>query len=41
MKKSDIAKLLWSPFRKQILFRKPELPARMIKQGLDAPVRSG
>jgi radical SAM superfamily enzyme YgiQ (UPF0313 family) len=39
MKKSDIAKMLWSPFRKQTLFRKPELPARMIEQGLDAPIR--
>jgi radical SAM superfamily enzyme YgiQ (UPF0313 family) len=39
MKKSDIGKLLWSPFRKQTLFRKPELPARMIEQGLEAPIR--
>jgi radical SAM superfamily enzyme YgiQ (UPF0313 family) len=41
MKKADIAKMLWSPFRKQTLFRKPELPARMIEQGLDAPIRDG
>jgi radical SAM superfamily enzyme YgiQ (UPF0313 family) len=39
MKLSDIAKLLWSPFRKHTFFRKPELPARMIDAGLDAPVR--
>ena len=39
MKWSDIGKLLWSPFRKHTFFRKPELPARMIDAGLDAPVR--
>ena len=39
MKLSDIFKLLWSPFRKRVLTRKPELPARMIDQGLEAPIR--
>ena len=39
MRFTDIVKLLWSPFRKQALFRKPELPARMIDEGLSAPVR--
>ena len=39
MKLSDIVKLLWSPFRKRTLTRQPELPARMIDQGLDAPIR--
>jgi radical SAM superfamily enzyme YgiQ (UPF0313 family) len=39
MKKSDILKLLWSPFRKRTLTRRPELPAQMIDQGLTAPVR--
>ena len=39
MKTSDILKLLSSPFRKRILTRRPELPARMIDQGLTAPVR--
>ena len=39
MKKADILKLLWSPFRKRTLTRKPELPARMIDRGLTAPVR--
>lgn len=39
MKKSDIAKLMWSPFRKQALFRRPELPARMIDEGREAPIR--
>jgi len=39
MKFSNVLKLLWSPFRRKTLTRKPELPARMIDQGLDAPVR--
>ena len=39
MKMSDILKLLSSPFRKRTLTRRPELPARMIDQGLTAPVR--
>jgi len=39
MKLSDVGKLLWSPFRKKALTRKPELPALMIDKGLDAPVR--
>jgi radical SAM superfamily enzyme YgiQ (UPF0313 family) len=41
MKLSDIGKLLASPFRKRALTRKPELPARMIDQGLEVPVRAG
>jgi hypothetical protein len=39
MKTSDILALLASPFRKRTLTRRPELPARMIDQGLTAPVR--
>jgi hypothetical protein len=39
MKMSDILTLLWSPFRKRTLTLKPELPARMLDQGLTAPVR--
>jgi len=39
MRGDDIAKLLWSPFRRQKLFRQPELPAQMVEQGLTAPVR--
>ncbi len=39
MKASDILRLLASPFRKRTLTLKPELPARMIDQGLTAPVR--
>jgi anaerobic magnesium-protoporphyrin IX monomethyl ester cyclase len=39
MKFSNVLKLLWSPFRKKALTRKPELPALMIDAGLDAPVR--
>jgi radical SAM superfamily enzyme YgiQ (UPF0313 family) len=35
----DVLRLLSSPFRKRKLFRKPELPARMIDAGLGAPVR--
>jgi len=39
MEFSDVVKLLWSPFRKKTLTRIPELPARMIEQGLTKPVR--
>ncbi len=39
MKWADILKLLWSPFRKRTLTRRPELPARMIDVGLTVPVR--
>jgi radical SAM superfamily enzyme YgiQ (UPF0313 family) len=39
MKVSDILKLLSSPFRRRKLNRKPELPARMLELGLNAPVR--
>lgn len=41
LKKSNILKLLWSPFRRRRLFGKPELPARMEDDGLVAPVRDG
>jgi anaerobic magnesium-protoporphyrin IX monomethyl ester cyclase len=40
MKYSDIFKLLASPFRKRVLNRQPELPARMLDLGLTAPVRA-
>ena len=39
MTASDIFNLLWSPFRKKTLTRKPELPEWMIEQGLEAPIR--
>jgi len=35
----DILRLLTSPFRRRALTRAPSLPARMIDQGLTAPVR--
>jgi anaerobic magnesium-protoporphyrin IX monomethyl ester cyclase len=41
MKKSDILKLLYSPFRRRSLSRKPDLPAGMIEAGLkDLPLGS-
>jgi radical SAM superfamily enzyme YgiQ (UPF0313 family) len=39
MKTSDILKLLYSPFHRRTLTRKPELPARMMDAGLDEPDR--
>jgi radical SAM superfamily enzyme YgiQ (UPF0313 family) len=39
MKKTDIFQLLWSPFRRRTLNRKPDLPARMIELGLKEPIR--
>lgn len=39
MKKSDILKMLASPFRRRTLTRKPDLPARMTDLGLTEPVR--
>lgn len=39
MKKADILKLLWSPFRKRTLTLKPSLPSSMTDLGLTAPVR--
>jgi anaerobic magnesium-protoporphyrin IX monomethyl ester cyclase len=39
MKTSDILKLLYSPFQRRTLTRKPELPARMMDLGLDEPDR--
>jgi radical SAM superfamily enzyme YgiQ (UPF0313 family) len=39
MKKSDILKLLASPFRRRTLTRIPDLPARMMDLGLKEPVR--
>jgi len=32
-------KLIWSPFHRRVLTRKPELPAKMIDLGLEEPVR--
>jgi len=40
MKTSDILKLIFSPFRRRPLSRKPELPARMIDLGLEVPDRN-
>ena len=37
MKAADIWKLLASPFRRRNLTRRPELPARMIRAGLEKP----
>lgn len=39
MRKSDLLNLLWSPFRRRTLSRKPDLPARMIELGLEEPER--
>ena len=39
MKKSDVLRLLTSPFRRRRLTRKPELPAKMTDSGLTEPVR--
>lgn len=39
MKKTDLLKMLWSPFQRRALSRKPDLPARMLDQGLAEPVR--
>ena len=39
MKRFDLLKLLWSPFRRRTLSRTPELPALMIDLGLAEPVR--
>ena len=41
MKTMDILRLLASPFRRRTLTRRPELPARMVDAGLDAPCRIG
>ncbi|MGO8760702.1 MAG: B12-binding domain-containing radical SAM protein [Desulfobaccales bacterium] len=38
MKTSDILKLLYSPFRRRTLSRKPDLPARMMELGLKEPI---
>ena len=40
MKKSDIVRLIASPFRRRTLTRKPDLPARMLEAGLQEPVRA-
>ena len=40
MKTVDILRLLWSPFRKRTLTRRPELPEQMIEQDLTAPIRT-
>lgn len=39
MKKTDILKLLSSPFRRRALNIKPTLPAKMVDSGLTAPLR--
>jgi anaerobic magnesium-protoporphyrin IX monomethyl ester cyclase len=39
MKKTDIFHLLWSPFRRRSLSRKPDLPVRMLELGLNEPIR--
>ncbi|MGA2481846.1 MAG: radical SAM protein [Candidatus Acidiferrales bacterium] len=39
MNTSDLLELLYSPFRRRALTRKPELPARMMDAGLDEPDR--
>ncbi|MBE7501531.1 MAG: radical SAM protein [Verrucomicrobiales bacterium] len=39
MKTTDLLRLLGSPFRRRPLTRQPELPARMIEQGLTEPAR--
>ncbi len=39
MKTSDILKLLYGPFHRRTLTRKPELPAWMVDAGLDEPDR--
>jgi hypothetical protein len=40
MKFKNVIKLLSSPFKKRTLTRKPELPASMIEQGLEKPLRA-
>jgi len=40
MRKTDILRLLWSPFRKRTLTLKPSLPSPVINQGLAVPVRA-
>jgi radical SAM superfamily enzyme YgiQ (UPF0313 family) len=40
MKKTDVIRLLTSPFRRRTLTRKPSLPARMVDSGLEAPIRN-
>jgi hypothetical protein len=37
---SDLFKLLWSPFRKRVLTRKPNLTAGMEDSGLTEPKRN-
>jgi radical SAM superfamily enzyme YgiQ (UPF0313 family) len=39
MKTTDLLRLLASPFRRRPLTRQPELPARMVEQGLTEPAR--
>jgi len=41
MDTGDLLKLLASPFRRRVLTRTPELPARMLDLGLDEPDRTG
>ena len=39
MKTSDLIKLIYGPFRRRTLTRKPDLPARMIDLGLREPIK--
>ncbi|MEA3477752.1 MAG: radical SAM protein [Bacteroidota bacterium] len=39
MTTADIFKLLYSPFKKRTLTKLPDLPAKMIEQGLTEPIR--
>ena len=39
MEKTDIFKLLWSPFQGRTLSRKPDIPARMMDLGFQEPIR--
>jgi hypothetical protein len=39
MKKSAILQLLWSPFQRRTLSRKPDLPARIMELGLKEATR--
>ena len=39
MRKSDLLKLILSPFSRRKMNREPEMPERMIEAGLKAPIR--
>jgi hypothetical protein len=40
MKLTDIVRMLWSPFRRRTMTRRPELPGKMLDAGLLAPDRT-